>query len=121
MEDGLILGNENDEAVLTRAEMDRDVWAIAWSSTEEYIVTSNRDGNLQEWGNIFESSSIYAQYMAEPDPATLEYSPDDRFIASMNNQSTRLWDALNLHPIWEYKGCCNLAAFYPSMTKLVFS
>lgn len=96
-------------------KMESEVWSIAWSPTEKHIATSSKDGALQKWGDIYESAKVVAESTQEHRRAGLEYSPDDRLIASVS-RTAKLWDASNLSLVWEYPGdwvCFSSVAFHP--------
>lgn len=92
---------------------------VTWSSTEDHIVTNSYDGILRKWSNIFESPTLVAQSSQEHREAALEFSPDDRIIASFR-RGLKLWDASNLSLIWEYPGYWCHVAFHPLGNRIVF-
>jgi WD40 repeat protein len=85
-----------------------EVYAIAWSSTAEHIVTRTRDGILRKWSNVFESATIVAErkdcnaywsYSSWPEfsqDGWLEFSPDDKLIVSYSVFESKLWNASDL-------------------------
>jgi WD40 repeat protein len=88
-------------------------WEIAWASTEEYIVTTSEDGVIRKWSNLFECPTMYARSTQEHKNAALEWSPDDRLIASVSVNTAKLWDASNLSLLWECSGFwCHGTAFH---------
>lgn len=90
------------------------VGAVAWSSTEDTIVTRAEDGILRTLSNVFELATIIAQSTQKHEYASVEYSPDDRLIASVGYEKAKLWDASNLSLIWESSGyLCYSVAFHP--------
>ena len=97
-----------------------EVWSAAWSNAEEHIVTRSRDGILRKWSNILEAPVVVAQSTQRHENASLEFSPNDRFIASFR-ATAKLWDASNLTLIWEYLGGWGSVVFHPLGNRLVFS
>jgi WD40 repeat protein len=94
--------------------VDHEVGAVAWSSTEDTIVTRAADGILRNLSNVFESATIIVQSTQKHEYASIEYSPDDRLIASIGYEKAKLWDASNLSLLWESSGyLCHSVAFHP--------
>ena len=50
----------------------------------------------------------------------IEFSPDDRFIASFLNIGAKLYDASNLSLIWEHPGEWYDVAFHPLGNRIIF-
>jgi WD40 repeat protein len=98
-----------------------DVSELAWSPTEKHIVTYSSNGVLRKWSNIFESPKIVAGSTHNHNYVTLEYSPDDRLIASFFLRTAKLWDASKLSLVWEYSGDkYSSVAFHPSEHRVFF-
>ena len=97
-----------------------EISSAAWSSTEDHIVTSSADGTLRKGGNIFKAPTLVAQSTQKLETAFLEFSPDDRFIASFYFNGAKLLDASNLSLICEYPGVWLHVAFHPFGNRVVF-
>jgi WD40 repeat protein len=101
-------------------ETEPDVFQLAWSPTEKHIVTSSKDGVHRKWGDIFESAKLVAVSTQKHENAKIEYSPDDRLIASFD-RTAKLWDASNLSLVWQYSGYMSFSvAFHPLGRRVVF-
>lgn len=101
--------------------MEFEVDRVAWSPTEKHIVTCSADEVLRKWSNIFVLPKLVAKSSRKHKDANLEYSPDDRLIASFSIGEAKLWDASNLSLVWEYSGYgYSSVAFHPLGQRVVF-
>lgn len=101
-------------------EVESIVYSAAWSHSEGHIVIVLLDGILRTWSNISESATIIAQSTQGHIGGSPEYSPDDNLIASVGNDTVKLWDASSLSLIWEYAGVGLSVAFRPLGYRVVF-
>jgi WD40 repeat protein len=110
--------NQRGSELTVKSEVHR----VAWSSTEEHIVTLSNDGILWEWSGIFESPKLVAVSTEKHKGALHKYSPDDRLIASVKWSSAKLWDASNLSLVWKHLGLWHsFAVFHPSGNRIFFN
>ena len=94
---------------------------LALSSTGDQMVVRSNSGLLRTWSNILESPKFVARSTQKHEGAYLQFSPDDRFIASFYDDGAKLWDASNLSLIWEHPGVWWGVAFHPLGNRVVFS
>jgi WD40 repeat protein len=96
-------------------------WDIAWSTSEQHLVTNDIYGILRKWSNIYESATIVAESSQKCEGLLVAFSSDDRLIATASHFLARLWDASNLSLVWEYLGGASLGvAIHPNGRDVFF-
>ncbi len=81
--------------------------AVAWSPDGKTVAAATTTGVIIYDANLFDRGSYYRINLPEPDPVSIVFSPDGRFLGIVSQPKADSWDEFKSQPktvdIWDFK------------------